>query len=45
MAIEIKSGRTPSPRFFDNLEYWKNHLEAQESKPECYVIYADNKDE
>lgn len=44
IATEIKSGRTPSPRYFDNLSYWEKHLEQQERKPESYVIYADNKD-
>lgn len=44
IAVEIKSGRTPSPHYFDNLLYWEKHLDLQEGKPECYVIYADNKE-
>ena len=44
VATEIKAGRTPSPRYFDNLEYWKEHLDLKEGEPEFYVIYADNKD-
>lgn len=44
IATEIKSGRTPSPHYFDNLKYWKEHLSSQESEPECYVIYADKKE-
>lgn len=44
VATEIKSGRTPSPRYFDNLVYWKEHLGPQEREPVCYVIYGDNKD-
>lgn len=44
IAIEIKSGRTPTPRYFDNLLYWKKHLDAKESTPEFYVIYADNEE-
>lgn len=44
IALEIKSGRTPSQRYFDNLSYWQEHLDSQESKPGCYVIYGDNKD-
>jgi uncharacterized protein len=44
IATEIKSGRTPSPRYFDNLSYWQGQLNPQESKPECYVIYGDNKE-
>lgn len=44
IAVEIKSGRTPSPRYFDNLVYWNKLFDAQKNKPECYVIYADNKD-
>lgn len=43
IATEIKAGRTPSTRYFDNLSYWKERLDTKESKPECYVIYADNK--
>jgi predicted AAA+ superfamily ATPase len=44
IATEIKSSRTPSPHFFDNLANWKNSLTPQENKPEGYVIYADTKD-
>ena len=44
IAIEIKASRTTNPHFFDNLLYWKEYLNAQESTPECYVIYADNKE-
>lgn len=44
IALEVKSGRTPTPRYFDNLLYWKEHLGPQEAEPECYVVYADNKE-
>jgi len=44
MALEIKAGRTPSPRFFDGLSSWKEHLVEQDLNPKCYVIYADNKE-
>lgn len=44
IAMEIKSGRTPSPRYFDNLLYWEKHLDLKENKPETYVVYADDKE-
>ncbi len=44
ITTEIKSSRTPSSHYFDNLAYWKEYLNPKEEKPEGYVIYADTKD-
>lgn len=43
IPIEIKSGRTINPSFFDGLKYW--YELAGESSAHGYLIYAGNEDQ
>lgn len=42
IAIEIKSGRTMTKSYFDNIKYWRSTLNEETSK--AYVIYGGDKD-
>jgi predicted AAA+ superfamily ATPase len=37
-AVEIKSGKTMSSNYFDNLEYWRGL--ARTSQEQSYVVYG-----
>lgn len=43
LPIEIKSGRTINPSFFDNLKYWAKHSKGESEKG--ILIYGGNEDQ